>query len=89
MPKSKPIDKKAKALTPQAAAVLEHLRAAGSITGVEAAAVLKVRHLPRRILDLKERGVSIRKEMKQDSQGQRYARYWLQQEANGSNSIAA
>jgi hypothetical protein len=72
---------KTKALTPQAIQVLDHMTVAGSITGVEAAAVLKVRHLPRRILDLKESGISIRKEMKQDSQGQRYARYWLEQAA--------
>lgn len=75
------MSKTTKGLTPQASQVLEHMRTAGSITGVEAAAVLKVRHLPRRILDLKQAGVSIRKEMKQDSQGQRYARYWLEQAA--------
>ena len=77
-----------KALSPQASQVLDHLRNAGSITGVEAAAVLKVRHLPRRIADLREAGFSILSERKHDTQGQRYVRYWLK-ETNGSDEAKA
>ena len=64
-------------LTPQAERVLRHLEIEGSISGVEAASIHKVRHLPRRIADLKEAGYPIRKEMRKDVIGQRYARYFL------------
>lgn len=64
-------------MTPQATAVLRHLRDAGSITNVEANAVLRVRSVSRRITELQDHGVRIRKETKYDSTGQRYTRYYL------------
>lgn len=64
-------------MTPQACTVLNHLRTAGSITNVEAHAVLRVRSVSRRITELIAIGIPIRKEMKRDSTGQRYVRYYL------------
>lgn len=64
-------------LSPQAARVLAHLEAAGSITNVEAHAVLKCRSVSRRITELVDAGWDITKEHKRDSQGQRYVRYVL------------
>lgn len=68
---------KTKALTPQARDVLKMLQASGRITGVQAANVLKVRSLSRRIVDLKEAGHKIDRKMKVDHTGQRYAEYTL------------
>jgi len=65
-------------MTPQAQTVLTHLERHGSISSVEAAAVYRIRHLPRRIADLKDGGVPIITEMKRDPTGQRYARYYLE-----------
>lgn len=64
-------------MTPQARAVLDHMKASGSITNVEANAVLRVRSVSRRITELLDHGVRIRKETKRDSTGQRYTRYHL------------
>lgn len=64
-------------MTPQAHAVLNHLKASGSITNVEANAVLRVRSVSRRITELQEHGIRISKETKRDSTGQRYTRYYL------------
>lgn len=64
-------------LTPQAKQVLEHLLAEGTLTGAEAATVYKIRHLPRRIADLREAGWPIARELRKDRAGQRYARYFL------------
>lgn len=64
-------------LSPQCGVLLNHLKRAGSITGVEAAAVYRMRALPRRIADLKSAGVSIRKVQTKDLTGQRYVRYFL------------
>ncbi|RWM84288.1 helix-turn-helix domain-containing protein [Mesorhizobium sp.] len=69
----------ARKLSPQAEQVLTMLQETGRITGVQAANVLKVRSLPRRILDLKEAGYRIVKVMKTDHTGQRYAEYSLSQ----------
>ncbi|RUX95939.1 MULTISPECIES: helix-turn-helix domain-containing protein [unclassified Mesorhizobium] len=68
---------KTKPLTPQARDVLKMLQASGRITGVQAANVLKVRSLSRRIVDLKEAGHKIERKMKVDHTGQRYAEYSL------------
>jgi hypothetical protein len=57
--------------------LLTHLKKFGSISGVEAAAVYKIRALPRRIKDLRERGVLISDVWKHDALGQRYKRYSL------------
>lgn len=55
--------------------VMNHLCAKGSITGVEAATLYKVRSLPRRIATLRQRGVYIESERHVDLTGQRYVRY--------------
>ena len=57
--------------------ILDHLKSVGSISGIEAGALYKVRALPRRISDLEERGHSIRRERKVDHTGQKYVRYYL------------
>ena len=62
-------------MSPQCQIVLDHLKAEGSISGVEAAAVHKVRHLPRRIADLRGMGFDIVSTTKTDTTGQRYVRY--------------
>lgn len=64
-------------LQPMQRTILDHLLNEGSITGVEANAVHKCRALPRRIADLKARGVELSTEYKVDMTGQRYARYHL------------
>lgn len=64
-------------LAPQTKAVLDVLLTRGTITGVEASAILKVRSLSRRICDLIDAGYHITKEMKRDQTGQRYVRYSL------------
>lgn len=70
------------AVTPQAALVLQHLQKNGSISPVEAAAVHRIRHLPARIYELKEKlGRKIVSEQRKDATGQRYVRYRLDESA--------
>ncbi len=57
--------------------ILDHLKNVGSITFVEAVDLYRVRSLPRRIADLRQRGHDIVSEWKQDHIGQRYTRYSL------------
>lgn len=57
--------------------VLQHLFVKGSISQVEAEAVYKIRRLASRIFELKQDGWRIKRELKQDLAGQRYARYSL------------
>lgn len=57
--------------------LIKHFTTAGSITGVEAAAVYKIRALPRRISDLRERGFVIEDTWRKDATGQRYKRYTM------------
>lgn len=64
-------------MTPQSTKILNHLKTAGSITGVEAAAVHKARHLPSKIHELKRAGYAVRTTIKHDVTGQRYASYTL------------
>ena len=65
-------------MKPLTQTILDHLRRVRSISGVEAAAMFRCRDLPKRISELrKEHGVSIEREMKEDTTGQRYARYHL------------
>ncbi|WP_158625415.1 MULTISPECIES: helix-turn-helix domain-containing protein [unclassified Asaia] len=73
-------------MTPQAKLVLDHLQHHGSISAVEAAAVYRIRHLPRRILDLKEAGHGIRKEPRKDPTGQRYVRYYLEKPSDSDRA---
>jgi len=54
-----------------------HLKAGKSITPLEARHVYGVEALPRRISDLKESGMNIKREMCRDECGKRYARYSL------------
>ena len=57
--------------------ILNHMIDHDSISGVEAAELYRVRSLPRRICDLKERGFEIVSEWRQDPLGQRYKKYRL------------
>ena len=57
--------------------LIEHFEVADNISNIEAQAVYKIRALPRRIADLKERGYEFRSEWKKDLTGQRYKRYFL------------
>ena len=57
--------------------ILNHLLDEGSISGVEAAELYRVRSLPRRICDLKEAGFKILSEWRTDPLGQRYKKYFL------------
>ena len=54
-----------------------HFSQRDSISPMEAHTVYKIRSLPRRIMDLKERGYSFRSEWNKDLSGQRYKRYYL------------
>lgn len=57
--------------------VLRHLKTVGSLSGVEAEDLYRVRDLPKRISVLKSEGHDITTQMKRDALGQRYARYAL------------
>lgn len=46
----------------QNAMILGHLREGGSLTGLQALMMFGVSHLPRRILDLKEKGYQLKGE---------------------------
>jgi hypothetical protein len=52
-----------------------HFSQTPSITGVEAAAVYKIRALPRRISDLEAQGWVFDKVWRKDPAGQRYKKY--------------
>lgn len=59
----------------QAEWLLDHFRLHSSISGQEAAAMFRIRALPRRIADLEALGHRFRRETKVDTTGQRYVRY--------------
>jgi hypothetical protein len=63
-------------MSPQCEKVLKLLKS-GPVTGAEASTVFKIRHLPRRIADLKALGYDISRKMKKDAAAQRYASYTL------------
>lgn len=66
-------------LSPQAREVLRAIERLGSITPVEASAILKVRSLTARITEIdRKTNVNITREWKTDGEGQRYMRYSLQ-----------
>lgn len=63
---------------PQALTVLKHLKQAGSISGIEAQAMYRVRSLTKRISELRGVGHDIESEFKSDPiNKQRYVRYHL------------
>lgn len=72
-------------LSPQCQQVMSHLTLRGSISGVEAQAIYRIRSLPRRILDIRKSGVleaegqHIEPETRRDPLGQRYTRYHLKE----------
>lgn len=57
--------------------VRDHLRKHGSITQLEALGVYKITRLAARIEELRDRGLTIRTDMRTDETGARYARYCL------------
>ncbi len=63
---------------PMTKAVLDLLKVKGSLTSIEAQGVLRCRALPKRISELKDLGWKIITELKNDTTGQRYARYHLE-----------
>lgn len=63
--------------TTQEQRILDHLLDVGSISGIEAQSMYKVRSLTRRITSLRREGWDILSEWKVDHTGQRYVRYWL------------
>jgi hypothetical protein len=68
-------------LSPQQYIVVHHLNATGSITGVEAESIHKIRHLPSRIFELKAKGYPIAAHTHHDVTGQRYVRYSMRHNA--------
>lgn len=59
----------------QTTLLLDHLKAKGSITSLEAAGMFRIRSLSRRINDLEEKDHRIAREQRVDTTGQRYVRY--------------
>ena len=57
--------------------LIHHFDNVETISPMEAHTVYKIRSLPRRIMDLKERGYEFRSEWNTDLSGQRYKRYHL------------
>jgi hypothetical protein len=64
-------------MKPQTAIIFHHLKTRGSITGVEAAAVYKVRSLTARIGEIRNKGHKVVRVYHKDATGQRYAKYYL------------
>ena len=68
---------KLRKVKPQWQLLIEHFDNEESISNMEAQAVYKMRALPKRISELKERGYVFRHEWKRDLTGQRYMRYFI------------
>ncbi len=68
--------------TPQQRILLAHLRerATAGLSQFEALHLYRIASLSRRITDLRQAGVPIRREMRKDPTGRAYARYFLQQD---------
>jgi hypothetical protein len=64
-------------LYPQTRKVLAHLENRGSITPLEAFGVYRITRLAARIKELRDAGIHIATEMKEDATGTRYASYSL------------
>lgn len=64
--------------------IVRHLIANGSISGVEASAMFKVRDISRTMRYIRAKGYKITTERKVDSCGQRYTRYFLDKKASGT-----
>jgi hypothetical protein len=60
----------------QTSLLLDHFKVRDSISNMEAQALFRIRALPRRISDLEVLGHLFRREMRHDSTGQRYVRYF-------------
>lgn len=74
---------------PMTLSILRHLETVGSISNLEAQGLYKCRALPRRIADLREAGVPIRRVLAKDVTGQRYARYYLAEATAATAELAA
>ena len=76
-------------MTTQVEMLIRHFESLNSIIPMEAHTIYNIRSLPRRILDLKERGYQFRAEWNKDLTGQRYKRYYLthtpQEETTGQD----
>lgn len=57
--------------------LLAHLNEKGSISPAEAHEVHGIRRLAARVLELKQAGLDVRTELRNDEVGSRYARYFL------------
>lgn len=76
-----PADQPQEPSKPMTKAVLDLLKAKGTLTSIEAQGVLRCRALSKRISELKELGWNISTAFKKDTTGQRYARYHLETKA--------
>ena len=65
--------------SPQLRTLIQHLRSRPDrgISQLEASALYRIAALPRRMADLSEAGVPIRKERRPDPTGRSYVRYFL------------
>lgn len=62
---------------PQTSLILKHLKTKGSISAAEAITAYSCYRLAARIKELRTMGWDIATELRYDSVGTRYARYWL------------
>lgn len=70
----------------QLTTLMEHLRARGSISGLEARSIHRIDSLARRINDLEAKGHKFRRERRKDLTGKRYVRYFY--EGANANHVA-
>lgn len=66
---------------PMTQLILDHLKSGRTITAVEAAALWRVRSLTKRIHEIRSMGFNVVSHPQQDSTGQRYVRYRLENTA--------
>ena len=76
-----------KPLCPASSELLKYLWQHGEITPLKAGEVLGIKHLPRRIKDLKEHGHDIKTTLKTDYANKRYAHYELTSYMAGKTKI--